>query len=85
MFSENAVSLSNNGLVGREPTRGHGIQTGVKRQKTELMRFGWMEENKGINTAWGGNEHYKSKRRWQGKNEDKKNSLYIIMFEIIIC
>jgi hypothetical protein len=46
MFSEKAVSLSNAGLVGREPTTGHGIPTGVN--CTRIMRFGWMEENKGI-------------------------------------
>jgi hypothetical protein len=55
MFSEKAVSLSNAGLVGREPTRGHGIPTGVKRRKTELHADNvvWLDGRKQGDKAWG--------------------------------
>jgi hypothetical protein len=48
MFSEQAVPLSSAGLVGRQPTRGHGIPT-----ESQADNAVWLGGRKQGNKAWG--------------------------------
>jgi hypothetical protein len=61
MFSEKTVSLTKAGVVGRGPTRGHGIPAAVKTERrpncTQIKGSGWMEGNMGlVNWRGGGGE-----------------------------